>query len=82
MGDSGALLLGLLMAVSTSVVGGRADPNRSGFTGQTYFFFAPLVHPAVHPRRADLRHAVRHHPPGQHAARAWPPPTRATSTTA
>ncbi|MBJ7508826.1 MAG: undecaprenyl/decaprenyl-phosphate alpha-N-acetylglucosaminyl 1-phosphate transferase, partial [Ilumatobacteraceae bacterium] len=27
MGDSGALFLGLLMAVSTSVVGGRADPN-------------------------------------------------------
>ena len=29
MGDSGALLLGLLLAVSTSVVGGRADPTRS-----------------------------------------------------
>ena len=27
MGDSGALLLGLLMAASTSVVGGRADPE-------------------------------------------------------
>ena len=44
MGDSGALLLGLLMAVSTIVVGGRADPNR-GYSGQTYFFFAPLFIP-------------------------------------
>jgi UDP-GlcNAc:undecaprenyl-phosphate/decaprenyl-phosphate GlcNAc-1-phosphate transferase len=44
MGDSGALLLGLLMAASTTVVGGRADPN-VGFSGQTYFFFAPLFIP-------------------------------------
>ena len=43
MGDSGALFLGLLMAVSTSVVGGRADPNSQTYTpGQTYFFLAPL----------------------------------------
>ncbi len=46
MGDSGALLLGLLMAVSTSVVGGRADPNQA-FSGQTYFFFAPLFIPLL-----------------------------------
>jgi UDP-GlcNAc:undecaprenyl-phosphate GlcNAc-1-phosphate transferase len=46
MGDSGALLLGLLMAASTSVVGGRADPNQP-FSGQTYFFFAPLLIPIV-----------------------------------
>jgi UDP-GlcNAc:undecaprenyl-phosphate/decaprenyl-phosphate GlcNAc-1-phosphate transferase len=46
MGDSGALLLGLLLAVSTSVVGGRAgsDPQ-SGYAGQTYFFLAPLFIP-------------------------------------
>ena len=44
MGDSGALLLGLLMAASTSVVGGRADPNQE-FSGQTYFFLAPLFIP-------------------------------------
>ena len=44
MGDSGALLLGLLMAVSTSVVGGRTDPDQR-FIGQTYFFLAPLVLP-------------------------------------
>ena len=80
MGDGGALLLGLLMAASTSVVGGRADPNQ-GFSGQTYFFLAPLVHPAVHPRRADPRHAVRDHPPGRRRARRRPWPTRATSTT-
>ena len=44
MGDSGALLLGLLMAVSTSVVGGRADTDQR-FIGQTFFFLAPLVLP-------------------------------------
>ena len=68
MGDSGALLLGLLMAVSTSVVGGRADPSGQGFVGQTYFFLAPLVHPAAHPRRADPRPRLRRRPPGE------PPP--------
>ena len=47
MGDSGALLLGLMMAVSTSVVGGRADPSGQGFVGQTYFFLAPLVIPLL-----------------------------------
>ncbi len=41
MGDSGALLLGLLMATATSVVGGRT-PDVSG---ETYFFFAPLFIP-------------------------------------
>jgi UDP-GlcNAc:undecaprenyl-phosphate GlcNAc-1-phosphate transferase len=47
MGDSGAFLLGLLLAVSTSVVGGRADPNTQGFVGQTFFFFAPLAIPLL-----------------------------------
>jgi len=42
MGDSGALLLGLLMAVATSVVGGRADPDTQSANGQTYFFLAPI----------------------------------------
>ncbi len=45
MGDGGALLLGLLMAVSTSVVGGRVDPTTPGVVGQTYFFLAPLIIP-------------------------------------
>jgi UDP-GlcNAc:undecaprenyl-phosphate/decaprenyl-phosphate GlcNAc-1-phosphate transferase len=48
MGDGGALLLGTLMAVSTSVVGGRADPStQQQFRGQTYFFYAPLFIPLV-----------------------------------
>jgi UDP-GlcNAc:undecaprenyl-phosphate GlcNAc-1-phosphate transferase len=51
MGDCGALLLGLLMSVCTSVVGGRVDPglvqNTKGASGQTYFFFAPLIIPIV-----------------------------------
>lgn len=46
MGDGGALLLGLLMAVSTSVVGGRADQARQ-HNAQTYFFLAPLFIPLV-----------------------------------
>jgi UDP-GlcNAc:undecaprenyl-phosphate GlcNAc-1-phosphate transferase len=44
MGDAGALLLGLLMAVSTMVVGGRTDQP---FSGQAYFFFAPIFIPLV-----------------------------------
>ena len=35
-----------MMAASTSVVGGRSDPNE-GFSGQTYFFLAPLVIPLL-----------------------------------
>lgn len=42
MGDSGALLLGLLMAAATMLVGGRTEEQ---FSGQTYFFFAPLFIP-------------------------------------
>jgi UDP-GlcNAc:undecaprenyl-phosphate/decaprenyl-phosphate GlcNAc-1-phosphate transferase len=45
MGDGGALLLGLLLAVSTSVVGGRADPETQRVPGQTFFFLAPLLIP-------------------------------------
>lgn len=44
MGDAGALLLGLLLAVPTITVGGRTD---FAFSGNTYFFFAPLVIPIV-----------------------------------
>ncbi len=42
MGDAGALLLGLLMAASTMAVGGSTDTE---YSGQTFFFFAPLVIP-------------------------------------
>ena len=44
MGDSGALLLGLLMAASTLLVGGQTALPASG---STFFFFAPLVIPLV-----------------------------------
>ena len=44
MGDSGAMLLGLLLAATTISVGGRTADQ---FSGQTFFFFAPLVIPFV-----------------------------------
>lgn len=44
MGDSGALLLGLLMASSTISVGGSTDAS---FSGSSFFFFAPLFIPLV-----------------------------------
>jgi UDP-GlcNAc:undecaprenyl-phosphate/decaprenyl-phosphate GlcNAc-1-phosphate transferase len=42
MADSGAYLLGVLMAASTLVVGGRIADQ---FSGQTYFFYAPIFIP-------------------------------------
>ena len=47
MGDGGALLLGLLLAVSTSVVGGRADLFGGETVGTTYFFLAPIAIPLL-----------------------------------
>jgi len=44
MGESGASLLGLLMAASTLLVGGQTAESVSG---STYFFFAPLFIPIV-----------------------------------
>lgn len=44
MGDVGALSLGLLMAASTMVVGGRTD---RAYSGNSFFFFAPLLIPLV-----------------------------------
>ena len=44
MGDAGALLLGLLMAATTITVGGNTDAQ---FSGQTFFFFAPIFIPLV-----------------------------------
>jgi UDP-GlcNAc:undecaprenyl-phosphate GlcNAc-1-phosphate transferase len=41
MGDSGALMLGFLMAAATMVIGGRTPPT----SGVTFFFFAPLFIP-------------------------------------
>lgn len=44
MGDAGALFLGLLMAITTITIGGRADYQ---YSGVTYFFFAPVAIPVV-----------------------------------
>jgi UDP-GlcNAc:undecaprenyl-phosphate GlcNAc-1-phosphate transferase len=44
MGDAGALFLGVLLAVPTITIGGRTD---FAFSGNTYFFFAPLAIPIV-----------------------------------
>lgn len=44
MGDGGSLLLGSMMAASTMAVGGRIDDP---YSGQTFFFYAPLVIPLV-----------------------------------
>jgi len=44
MGDAGAMFLGLLLAVTTIEMGGRTADQ---FSGQTYFFFAPLLIPVV-----------------------------------
>jgi UDP-GlcNAc:undecaprenyl-phosphate/decaprenyl-phosphate GlcNAc-1-phosphate transferase len=44
MGDAGAHFLGLLMAASTMVIGGRV-PTAVPISGVTYFFFAPLFIP-------------------------------------
>lgn len=44
MGDAGALFLGLLLACQTITIGGRTSDQ---FSGQTYFFFAPLLIPVV-----------------------------------
>jgi UDP-GlcNAc:undecaprenyl-phosphate GlcNAc-1-phosphate transferase len=42
MGDAGAMLLGLLMAAATLLVGGSTDTE---FSGQTFFFYAPIFIP-------------------------------------
>ncbi len=44
MGDAGALFIGLLLAVSTLEVGGRTGDD---FSGQTFFFFAPIAIPFI-----------------------------------
>ena len=43
MGDTGAMVLGLLMAASTMLIGGQSYD----YSGVTYFFFAPLLVPFV-----------------------------------
>ena len=82
MGDGGAFLLGLLMAVSTSVVGGRADPEHAGVRRPDVLLPRPVGDPAADPRRADPRHAVRDRPRARPAGRRSTSPTRVTCTTA
>ena len=91
MGDGGALLLGLLMAVSTMSVGGRTTQE---FSGQAFFLLRADFHSAGHPRGTDSRHSLRYCAPsgawrcgscgGQgtpsppaHADRSWPWASRA-----
>ncbi len=79
MGDGGALLLGLLMAASTIAVGGSQN---TPFSGQVFFFFAPLFIPLFILGVPILDTLLRHRPPGHPTVRGWPPPTRSTSTIA
>ncbi|MHB1988601.1 MAG: glycosyltransferase family 4 protein [Acidimicrobiales bacterium] len=44
MGDTGAMVLGIVMAAATMEIGGQANDV---FSGTTYFFFAPLLVPLV-----------------------------------
>ena len=55
MGDAGALFLGLLLAITTITVGGRADYQ---YTGEHVLLLRAAVHPDRDPRRADHRHRV------------------------
>ena len=84
MGDAGAHFLGLLMAASTMVIGGRV-PTAVPISGVTYFFFAPLFIPililgvplvdmAFAFVRRTARGPVRH--PGQGAHPPSPPAPR------
>ena len=85
MGDAGAHFLGLLMAASTMVIGGRV-PTAVPISGVTYFFFAPLFIPILilgvplvdmafaFVRRTAQGDRVRH--PGQGAHPPPPPPPR------
>ena len=70
MGDGGALLLGLLLAVQHQRGRWARRPRHRRGRRADVLLPRPAVHPAVHPRRADPRHAVRHHPPGAPAAGA------------
>jgi UDP-GlcNAc:undecaprenyl-phosphate GlcNAc-1-phosphate transferase len=60
MGDAGALMLGLLMAVSTTMVGGR---NEQAFSGAVVLLLRADLHSSRHPRRSAARCALRHRAP-------------------
>ena len=92
MGDAGAHFLGLLMAASTMVIGGRV-PTAVPISGVTYFFFAPLFIPLLilgvplvdmafaFVRRTAQGNGLRHpgqgaHPPPAAPSRPRPPAQR------
>ena len=66
MGDAGALFLGLLMAASTMVIGGRVPDVGADQRRDLLLLRAP-VHPPADPGRAVGRHGVRLRAP--HGAR-------------
>ena len=68
MGDGGALFLGLLMAASTMVIGGRTHPVPH--QRRDLLLLRPAVHSLLHPRRPHPRHGVRLRPPHGQRARA------------
>ena len=78
MGDAGALMLGLLMAVSTTMVGGR---NEQAVLGPVVLLLRPDLHPARHPRSPLARRPLRHRAPnrpqtrGRHRRQRPPPPS-------
>ncbi len=80
MGDAGAHFLGLLMAASTMVIGGRV-PTAVPISGVTYFFFAPLFIPLL---ILGVPWSTWRSPScgARRGAPASTPPTRSTSTTA
>ena len=79
MGDAGALFLGLLLAVPTITIGGRTD---FAFSGNTYFFFAPLLIPIIILGVPILDMVFSFVPAAAVAAELAPSPTPATCTTA
>ena len=76
MGDGGSPLLGLMMAASTSVVGGGPIPTRGSAARPTSSW--PRWSSPPHPRRADprlplRRDPARRRPLGPHRGRQEPP---------
>ena len=78
MGDAGALFLGLLLAITTITIGGRADYQ---YTGEHVLLLRAAVHPDRDPRGADHRHRVLVRPTRRARAARSRSPTRTTCTT-
>ena len=78
MGDAGALFLGLLLAVTTITVGGRADYQ---YSANDVLLLRAAVHPDRDPRCADRRHRVLGRPAESRAGDRSRSPTRITCIT-